>query len=69
MRELSNWDKWGEVGQAVRGVQPSRVEGVNQQIHQLALVAMGMPLIDNADLEALSGAAALRRRERVRESS
>jgi kynurenine formamidase len=46
----------------VQDVRPSRVEGVNQPIHQLALVAMGMPLIDNADLEALSGATAQRRR-------
>ena len=47
---------------AVQDVRPSRVEGVNQPIHQMALVAMGMPLIDNADLEALSEAAAGRRR-------
>src|ERR1039457_6293737 len=47
---------------AVQDVRPSRVEGVNQPIHQMALVAMGMPLTDNADLEALSEAAAGRRR-------
>jgi len=46
----------------VQDVRPSRVEGVNQPIHQIALRAMGMPLIDNADLEALSEAAARRRR-------
>jgi kynurenine formamidase len=46
----------------VQDVRPSRVEGVNQPIHQLALMALGMPLIDNADLEALSEAAAQRRR-------
>jgi kynurenine formamidase len=46
----------------VQDVRPSRIEGVNQPIHQLALMAMGMPLIDNADLEALSEAAAQRRR-------
>ena len=46
----------------VQDVRPSRVEGVNQPIHQMALMAMGMPLIDNADLEALSEAAAQRRR-------
>ena len=46
----------------VQDVRPSRVEGVNQPVHQLCLVALGMPLIDNADLEALSEAAAQRRR-------
>ncbi len=46
----------------VQDVRPSRIEGVNQPIHQLALAAMGMPLIDNADLDALSEAAAQRRR-------
>ena len=46
----------------VQDVRPSRVEGVNQPVHPMALVALGMPLIDNADLEALSEAAAQRRR-------
>ncbi|HYW46548.1 MAG TPA: cyclase family protein [Bryobacteraceae bacterium] len=46
----------------VQDVRPSRVEGVNQPIHQIGLMAMGMPLIDNCDLEALSEAAAKRRR-------
>jgi kynurenine formamidase len=46
----------------VQDVRPSRVEGVNQPIHQMALHSLGMPLIDNADLEALSEAAAQRRR-------
>ncbi len=46
----------------VQDVRPSRIEGVNQPIHQMALRALGMPLIDNADLEAVSAAAAQRRR-------
>jgi kynurenine formamidase len=46
----------------VQDVRPSRVEGVNQPVHQLALMALGMPLIDNSDLDALSEAAASRRR-------
>lgn len=46
----------------VQDGRPSRVEGVNQPIHQMALMALGMPLIDNADLEALSEEAARRRR-------
>ena len=46
----------------VQDVRPSRIEGVNQPVHQIALNSLGMPLIDNADLEALSEAAAQRRR-------
>ena len=37
---------------------PSGVEGVAMPIHQLALVAMGLPILDNCDLEALSETAA-----------
>jgi kynurenine formamidase len=47
---------------AVQDVRPSRVPGVDQPIHQLLLVAMGTPLLDNCDLEALSEAARERRR-------
>jgi kynurenine formamidase len=46
----------------VQDVRPSRIEGVNQPIHQMALMSLGMPLIDNADLDALSEAASERRR-------
>jgi kynurenine formamidase len=46
----------------VQDVRPSRVEGVNQPIHQIGLMALGLPLIDNADLEALAEAAAQRKR-------
>jgi kynurenine formamidase len=46
----------------VQDVRPSRVEGVNQPIHQIFLVAVGTPLFDNCDLEALSQAAAQRKR-------
>jgi kynurenine formamidase len=46
----------------VQDVRPSRVEGVNQPVHQMALMSLGMPLIDNADLEALSDAASQRHR-------
>ena len=38
-------------------VMPSGVDGVTQPIHQLVLIAMGMPIFDNCDLEALSEAA------------
>jgi kynurenine formamidase len=47
---------------AVQDVRPSRVEGVNQPIHELALRALGTPLIDNCDLEALGETAAQKRR-------
>ena len=43
-------------------VMPSRVPGVTQPIHQLVLVAMGMPIFDNLDLEAVSAEAAKRQR-------
>jgi hypothetical protein len=34
--------------------QPSLVEDVSTPIHRLAMVAMGLPILDNCDLEALS---------------
>ena len=43
-------------------VLPSGVEGVTQPIHQLTIVAMGMPLFDNLDLEAVAAEAARRNR-------
>ena len=41
---------------------PSGVEGFSHPIHQLALVAMGMPIFDNLDLEAVSEEAARQNR-------
>ncbi|MCE2515063.1 MAG: cyclase family protein [Acidobacteria bacterium] len=43
-------------------VLPSGVEGVTQPIHQLTIIAMGMPLFDNLDLEAVAAEAARRNR-------
>jgi kynurenine formamidase len=43
-------------------VRPTGVEGMRGPVHTLALVAMGMPILDNCDLEELSRAAATRRR-------
>ncbi len=43
-------------------VLPSQVEGVSQPVHQLVLVALGMPIFDNLDLEAVAEQAATRRR-------
>lgn len=47
---------------AASDVMPSRVEGVRQPIHQLLLVAMGTPIFDNCDLEAVSAATSARKR-------
>jgi kynurenine formamidase len=47
---------------AAEDVLPSGVEGITQPIHELVLVAMGMPIFDNCDLEQLSKEAAKRRR-------
>ena len=38
-------------------VMPSGVAGVNQPVHQLVLIALGMPIFDNLDLEAVSAEA------------
>lgn len=43
-------------------VRPSPVTGVHSPVHALALTALGIPLLDNLDLERLSGACAQHRR-------
>jgi kynurenine formamidase len=47
---------------AASDVSPSGIEGVNLPIHQLALVALGVHIFDNCDLEALGEACAQRNR-------
>ncbi|HZS50238.1 MAG TPA: cyclase family protein [Bryobacterales bacterium] len=47
---------------AASDVLPSGVEGVTQPIHTLVLVAMGMPIFDNCDLELISKEANRRQR-------
>ncbi|MFN0086765.1 MAG: cyclase family protein [Blastocatellia bacterium] len=47
---------------AASDVLPSGVPGVTHPVHQLVLVAMGMNILDNCDLEAVSEAAARRSR-------
>ncbi len=47
---------------AAQDVNPSQVEGVTLPIHELALVAMGIHLFDNCDLEELGKEAARRKR-------
>ena len=51
------------VGSDTHGeLMPSPVAGVPFPMHQLLLIAMGTPMLDNCDLEALSAAAAARNR-------
>jgi len=52
---IVGWDGHGEV-------MPSVVKGVPYPMHQLLLIAMGTPIFDNCDLEAVSEAAASRKR-------
>jgi kynurenine formamidase len=47
---------------AVNDVQPSGIEGSPRPIHQLAIAALGLPLVDVMDLEAVADACAQRRR-------
>jgi kynurenine formamidase len=42
-------------------VMPSGVEGFELPVHWVSVVAMGMPILDNCDLEAVSEAAAARK--------
>jgi kynurenine formamidase len=47
---------------AVNDVQPSGIAGSPRPIHQIAIVAMGLPLVDVMDLEAVAQEASKRRR-------
>jgi len=47
---------------AALDVLPSGVDGVVQPVHQLLLIAVGMPIFDNCDLEAAAAEAAKRNR-------
>jgi kynurenine formamidase len=47
---------------AASDVLPSGIEGVSHPVHALVIIAMGMPIFDNCDLEALSAEAAKRKR-------
>ena len=49
-------------GDGVSDVLPSLVEGVPLPVHSVGIVAMGLHLIDNLDLEALAAACAEERR-------
>jgi kynurenine formamidase len=47
---------------AASDVMPSGIDGVVQPIHTLVLVAMGMPIFDNCDLELVAKEAKRRQR-------
>jgi kynurenine formamidase len=49
-------------GDGASDVLPSGIAGVDWPVHQLVIVAMGAPMFDNCDLEALAKAAAARKR-------
>jgi kynurenine formamidase len=49
-------------GDDAQDVLPSQVEGVSQPIHALCIVAMGMPIFDNLDLELVGREAEKRKR-------
>jgi kynurenine formamidase len=46
----------------VSDVAPSGVEGLHSPLHELVLAGLGMPILDNLDLEAVAEAAAERNR-------
>jgi kynurenine formamidase len=47
---------------AAQDARPSGIDGITEPIHALVLVAMGMPIFDNLDLEAVAREAARRKR-------
>ena len=47
---------------AAEDVHPSGIDGITEPVHALVLIAMGMPIFDNLDLEAVSREAAKRNR-------
>ena len=49
-------------GDGAQDVLPSQVEGVSQPIHALCIVAMGIPIFDNLDLELIGREADRRKR-------
>jgi kynurenine formamidase len=49
-------------GDDAQDVLPSQVQGVSQPIHALCIVAMGMPIFDNLDLELVGREAEKRKR-------
>ena len=63
---LAPWLKSRDVAvigcDGVSDVMPSGVEGLVNPLHELVIVGLGMPILDNLDLEAVADAAAERGR-------
>jgi len=63
---VASWLKARDVAvigcDGVSDVMPSGVEGLVNPLHELVLVGLGMPILDNLDLEAVATAAAERNR-------
>lgn len=63
---LAAWLKARDVAvigcDGVSDVMPSNVEGLANPLHELVLVGLGMPILDNLDLEGVANAAAQRKR-------
>ena len=49
-------------GDGAQDVLPSGIDGIPKPVHELVLVAMGMPIFDNCDLELISKEAEKRQR-------
>ena len=63
---LAKWLKARDVAiigcDGVSDVMPSGVEGLANPLHELVLVGLGMPILDNLDLGAVAAAAKARNR-------
>ncbi len=63
---IAKWLKARDVAvigsDGVSDVMPSGVEGLFNPLHELVLVGLGMPILDNLDLDALAAAAKQRNR-------
>jgi kynurenine formamidase len=63
---LATWLKQRDVAvvgsDGVNDVMPSGVEGLLNPLHELLLVGLGMPILDNLDLESLAKMASLKKR-------
>lgn len=59
---VAKWLKERDVAVIGSDVMPSGVEGLLNPLHELVLVGLGMPILDNLDLDAVAEAAAQRDR-------
>lgn len=66
LASLAAWLKQRDVAMicsdGISDVVPSGVEGLFNPLHQLLLVGLGMPILDNLDLEAVARLATLKKR-------